>query len=169
MAETPEMAKKVNTEQKFDTQLIEQLAALFKTTDLTEIEVQNGEIKIRVARTPAAQTVHMVQGGGYAPAPAASAPAAAAPAPSGEAPTKPKTSDKALISPMVGTAYRSSAPDKPPFVEVGTQVKQGQVVLVIEAMKTFNEIPAPRAGTITAIFVDSGQPVEYGEPLLVIE
>jgi acetyl-CoA carboxylase biotin carboxyl carrier protein len=74
-----------------------------------------------------------------------------------------------LKSPMVGTAYRAAEPGAAPFVEIGAVVKQGQTVLIIEAMKTMNHIPAPRAGTVTAIFVENGQPVEYGEPLLIIE
>lgn len=161
------MAKSKN---KIDTSVIEQVAALFNGTDLTEIEVETDDMRIRVARTPAAQNITMLQGGGaMMAAPAVQAAPSPAPVAAESAPSKPKSSENALISPMVGTAYRSAAPDKPPFVEVGAQVKQGQTVLIIEAMKTFNEIPAPRAGTITAVFVESGQPVEYGEPLLVIE
>ncbi len=159
------MAKSKN---KIDTSVIEQVAALFNGTDLTEIEVETDDMRIRVARTPAAQNITMMQGGGAMMA-APAVQAAPSPIIAESAPSKPKTSENALISPMVGTAYRSAAPDKPSFVEVGGQVKQGQTVLIIEAMKTFNEIPAPRSGTVTAIFVDSGQPVEYGEPLLVFE
>ncbi len=147
-----------------DPDLVRDLAKLISETDLTEIEVEKGDLRIRVARNVTA-AIHV-------PAPAVMAPppqpipmpaAAATPA----APVGPHPG--AVKSPMVGTAYRRPSPDAKPFVEIGSVVKEGEKVLLVEAMKTFNEIVAPRAGTVTAILVEDGQPVEYGEPLLVIE
>jgi len=154
----------------FDPELVRELANLIAETDLTEIEVEKGDLRIRVARTVTAMvTVPMA-----APAPAAPAalPAAApAAAASDNAPGgRPSASHPgAITSPMVGTAYRKPSPDAKPFVEIGGRVAIGDKLLLIEAMKTFNEIAAPHAGTVTAIFIEDGQPVEYGEPLLVIE
>lgn len=147
-----------------DTDLVEVLARLLGKTDLSEIEVQKGDLRIKVQRGGGAVThaVHM-------PAPVHHAPAAAAaPAPAA-APAKAEAHAGSVASPMVGTAYRRPSPDAKAFVEVGSSVKQGDKILLIEAMKTFNEIVAPRSGTVTAIFVEDGQPVEYGEALLVIE
>lgn len=148
-----------------DQQLIRDLATILDETNLTEIEVEQDDLRIRVSRTPAA-----VQG--YAPAPYAAAPAPAAPAvaaPVAAAPAAADTSKNAVPSPMVGTAYLSPAPDAKPFVEIGQKVKEGQTLLIIEAMKTMNQIPSPRAGTVVAILCEDAQPVEYGEPLVVIE
>ena len=143
-----------------DQQLIRDLAGILEETNLTEIEVEQDDLRIRVSR---AQTA--VQA--YAPAPlaAAAAPvaAAAAPAPAAE------VSKNAVPSPMVGTAYSAPAPGAAAFIEVGQQVKEGQTLLIIEAMKTMNQIPSPRAGTVTAILFEDAQPVEFGEPLVVIE
>ena len=149
-----------------DSDLVRELATLISETDLTEIEVQKGDLRVRVARNvqmtvaAAAPVAAMA-----APQPAAAAAPAqqAAPAPaSGPHPG-------AVPSPMVGTAYRRPSPDAKPFVEIGSVVAAGDKILLIEAMKTFNEIVAPRAGTVTAIMVEDGQPVEFGEQLLVIE
>lgn len=148
-----------------DQQLIRDLATILDETNLTEIEVEQDDLRIRVSRTPAA-----VQG--YAPAPYAAAPAPAAPAvaaPVAAAPAAADTSKNAVPSPMVGTAYLSPAPDAKPFIEVGQKVKEGQTLLIIEAMKTMNQIPSPREGTVVAILCEDAQPVEYGEPLVVIE
>lgn len=148
-----------------DQQLIRDLATILDETNLTEIEVEQDDLRIRVSRTPAA-----VQG--YAPAPYAAAPAPAAPAvaaPVAAAPAAVDMSKNAVPSPMVGTAYLSPAPDAKPFIEVGQKVKEGQTLLIIEAMKTMNQIPSPRAGTVVAILCEDAQPVEYGEPLVVIE
>lgn len=148
-----------------DQQLIRDLATILDETNLTEIVVEQDDLRIRVSRTPAA-----VQG--YAPAPYAAAPAPAAPAvaaPVAAAPAAADTSKNAVPSPMVGTAYLSPAPDAKPFVEIGQKVKEGQTLLIIEAMKTMNQIPSPRAGTVVAILCEDAQPVEYGEPLVVIE
>ncbi len=156
-----------------DTALVEQLAVIVAQHDLSEIVVDFEGLHIRVARQSSVappmqmQMQHApAQHMSYAPAPAAVVappPTLAVPAPSaGENPG-------AVKSPMVGTAYRRPSPDSKAFVEVGSQVKAGDKILLIEAMKTFNDIVAPRAGVVTAILVEDGQPVEYGEPLLVIE
>lgn len=150
-----------------DPDLVRELANLLSETDLTEIEVESGDLRIRVARTPMISVNAPVTS---APAPAALAAspppvAASAPAPSSSI----KDHPGALLSPMVGTAYRKPSPEAKSFVEVGSRVEAGDKVLLVEAMKTYNDIVAPRAGTVSAIFVEDGQPVEYGEPLLVIE
>jgi acetyl-CoA carboxylase biotin carboxyl carrier protein len=139
-----------------DTELVEILAQLVTRLGLSEIEVANGDFKIRVARqlSPA-----IIQPAVALPPTATGGATAAAPA------DGPGT----VKSPMVGTAYLRASPDAVPFVEIGAQVKAGDKVLLVEAMKTFNEILAPRAGTVTGILVEDGQPVEYGQPLLVIE
>ncbi len=151
-----------------DTGLIADLAKLLNKSDLSEIEVQKGDLRIKLARTlmaaPVAHAVHV-------PAPVASA----VPAPSAAPMPGPGTGKidashpGAVASPMVGTAYRRPSPDAKAFVEVGSTVKAGEKILLIEAMKTFNEIVAPRAGTVTAVLVEDGQPVEFGEALIVIE
>ncbi len=147
-----------------DQQLIRDLAGILEETNLTEIEVEQDDLRIRVSRTPAP-----VQA--YAPAPAfaAPAPAAAAAAPASTAPAAADTSRNAVPSPMVGTAYSAPAPGAKPFIEVGQTVREGQTLLIIEAMKTMNQIPSPRSGTVTAILFEDAQPVEFGEPLVVIE
>ena len=148
----------------FDPALVREIADLLSASDLTEIEVEKGDLRIRVARTRAAQIVTA------APAPMSTvvgAQPSAAAAPVADPPAT-KHPD-ALTSPMVGTVYRRPTPGAPPFVDVGSVVRAGEKVLLIEAMKTFNDIVAPRAGTVRTIFVDDGQPVEYGEPLIVIE
>jgi acetyl-CoA carboxylase biotin carboxyl carrier protein len=149
-----------------DQAVIRDLANILKDTDLTEIEVEQNDLRIRVSRNITAAAVPQQY---YAPAPAA-APLAAAPAAAAaaEAP-KAEKSKNAVPSPMVGTAYLAPAPGAKQFVEVGQAVKEGQTVLIIEAMKTMNQIAAPRAGTVTAILISDSQPVEFGEPLIVIE
>ena len=146
-----------------DQQLIRDLAGILNDTNLTEIEVELGDLKVRVSRQ--AQPVHAVAAPQpvYAPAPAqAAAPAASAPATA-------DISKNAVPSPMVGTAYLAPSPDAKPFIEIGQKVKEGQTLLIIEAMKTMNQIPSPRSGTVTAILFEDAQPVEYGMPLVVIE
>ena len=138
-----------------DTELVEILAQLVTRLGLSEIEVAKGDLKIRVARQFSAPVIQ----------PAVTPPQAAATG----APSAPADGPGMVKSPMVGTVYLRSSADAAPFVEVGAQVKTGDKVLLVEAMKTFNEILAPRAGTVTGILVDDGQPVEYGQPLLVIE
>jgi acetyl-CoA carboxylase biotin carboxyl carrier protein len=152
----------------FDPDLVRELATLIADTDLTEIEVEKGDLRIRVARTVTATVTVPVS----APAAAAPAPVVAPPPAVSEAAVGAKaagTHPGTVLSPMVGTAYRKPSPDAKSFVEIGSKVQAGEKVLLVEAMKTFNEIVAPRAGTVTAIFVEDGTPVEYGEPLLVIE
>ncbi len=145
-----------------DVALVRELAALLDDTHLTEIEVEDGDRKIRVARKA---------GGGApvyapvpAPAPAASAPAA--PVASAEAATP---SGTIVRSPIVGTAYLSAEPGAAPFARIGTQVAAGETLLIVEAMKVMNAIAAPASGTVKAVLVDNGQPVEYDQPLIVIE
>ncbi|WP_372426596.1 acetyl-CoA carboxylase biotin carboxyl carrier protein [Salinarimonas chemoclinalis] len=157
----------------FDPELVRELAGLISETDLTEIEVEKGDLRIRVARQPA-QVVSVAAPHHHAPAamPAAPAPAPAAAMAAPPAPSaKPSAREHpgAVVSPMVGTAYRRPSPDAKPFVEVGAKVEAGQRVLLIEAMKTFNDIVAPRSGTVTEVLFEDGQPVEFGEPLMIIE
>jgi len=153
----------MSTEKSIDPGLVREIAKLISETDLTEIEVEKGDLRIRVARQITVQQVatQMIA----APQAVAAAPVAAPAAQPVEAAANPN----AVRSPMVGTAYRRPSPGSNAFVEVGSVVKQGDKVLLVEAMKTFNDIVAPRSGTVTAIFVEDGAPVEYGEPLLVIE
>ena len=144
---------------EIDSELIDQLSNLLDSNDLTEIEVQNGDQRVRVAR-----------GGTVVAAPVAAAPAAVASTPVASAASADlKRHPGAVTSPMVGTAYRAPEPGAKPFVEEGTEVTDGQTLLIVEAMKTMNAIPAPRAGKVTKILIEDGQPVEFGEPLMIIE
>ncbi|MBJ3784279.1 acetyl-CoA carboxylase biotin carboxyl carrier protein [Devosia sediminis] len=164
------------TKSSVDQDLIRAIAELLNKENLAEIEIEQDDLRVRVTRS------YPVEAPAYAPAPMqymaapAPAPAAAPSAPAGSVPAAApaKAEDLAsnpgtLTSPMVGTAYRSPEPGKPAFADVGTKVTEGQTVLIIEAMKTMNQIPAHRSGTVTRILVDDAQPVEYGEPLVVIE
>jgi len=148
----------------FDPAAIRELAKILRETDLTEIELVESDSRIRVARQISVQAVAQVAAAPVAPAAGAAAPLPAAPAPAAVGP-HPGT----VTSPMVGVAYLAPEPGATPFITVGARVTQGQTVLLIEAMKTFNQIRAPKAGTVTRILIESGSPVEYGEPLLVIE
>lgn len=156
-----------------DQDLIRAIAELLNKENLAEIEIEKEDFRVRVTRSYANEGVTYAAPPQYlAPAPAAPAPAApagsvpaAAPAAAEDLASNPGT----LTSPMVGTAYRASEPGKPPFVDVGSKVSEGQTVLIVEAMKTMNQIPAHRSGTVTRILVEDAQPVEYGEPLVVIE
>ncbi|MCX7325307.1 MAG: acetyl-CoA carboxylase biotin carboxyl carrier protein [Hyphomicrobiales bacterium] len=152
-----------------DPDLVRDLALLINETDLTEIEVQKGDLRVRVARNlTASYQVPMQATPMQAPAASVAAAAPVTPAPlsnSAAAAQHPGV----VKSPMVGTAYRRPSPDAKAFVEIGSVVREGQKIILVEAMKTFNEIVAPRSGTVTAILVEDGQPVEYGEPLVVIE
>ncbi len=139
-----------------DQDLIRQLAELLNETGLTEIEVEQDNTRVRIARN---LTI----------AAAAPAAATASPRPADEAPVEPVNRAGMVTSPMVGTAYLAAEPGAKPFVDVGDRVSAGQTVMIIEAMKTMNQIPAPRAGTVTEILVDDAQPVEFGEPLMIIE
>lgn len=150
----------------FDPEVIRALAALLKETGLTEIEVAEKEGRIRVARQPAAPASLAVAAPPAAPpSQAEPAPASAATSPIEEAANHPG----AVKSPMVGVVYLSPEPGAPPFVTVGQEVEAGQTLLLVEAMKTFNQIKAPKAGRLARILVQSGTPVEYGEPLMILE
>jgi acetyl-CoA carboxylase biotin carboxyl carrier protein len=147
---------------KLDPQLVKDLAKLLEETGLGEIEIERGGQRVRVARD---------SGGHHAPAPIA-----ATARPSIKAlPAVPAAAENsakhpgAVLSPMVGTAYRANEPGGKPLCEVGDKVRAGQSLLIVEAMKTMNAIPAPRAGTVKQILVEDGQPVEFGEPLLIVE
>jgi len=162
-------------ENKSDVDFVAALAEVLRSNDLSEIEVQreygkDDAITVRVARAAAAPIVQHVAAAAPAapsPQPAAAPAAAAAPAPvkSGD----PADDPNALRSPMVGTCYLFPEPGAPAFVSTGDKVTEGQTVLIIEAMKTMNQIPAPRAGTVKRILIENGSPVEFGAPLLIIE
>jgi acetyl-CoA carboxylase biotin carboxyl carrier protein len=141
----------------YDEETIRGLARLLDETGLTEIEIERGGERIRIGRTARAVNVSAPV---VAAAPVAAAPAAGA---------DPAKHPGVVPSPMVGTAYLAPSPGAKPFVDVGQTVKAGDTVLIIEAMKTMNQIPAPRGGTVTQILVEDGQPVEFGEPLMIIE
>jgi acetyl-CoA carboxylase biotin carboxyl carrier protein len=145
-----------------DSALIRELALLLDETSLTEIEIERAGLRVRVARNitmtasmPAAYQAPAMVAAGAAVTPAAVADLAKHPG--------------VVPSPMVGTAYWSPEPGAKPFIEVGSKVSAGQTLLIIEAMKTMNQIPSPRAGTVTQILIEDGQPVEFGEPLVIIE
>jgi acetyl-CoA carboxylase biotin carboxyl carrier protein len=152
---------------RFDTGLIRELAAILREADLGEIEIEQGGLRIKVVK-PGDKTVH------YAAAPAAPAAAhSAAPAPvAGAAPAKKadlRDHPGAVKSPMVGTVYLQAEEGSPRFVKVGDTVNAGATLVLVEAMKTFNPVTAPRGGKVTQILVDNQQPVEFGEPLVIIE
>jgi acetyl-CoA carboxylase biotin carboxyl carrier protein len=145
-----------------DSALIRELALLLDETSLTEIEIERAGLRVRVARnvSVAASIPASIQVAASAPAPSNPSPAA-----SNDFSNHPG----AVPSPMVGTAYWASEPGAKPFIEVGARVSVGQTLLIIEAMKTMNQIPSPRAGIVVQILVEDGQPVEFGEPLVIIE
>lgn len=148
----------------FDPSAIRELAKILRETDLTEIELVEKDSRIRVARQITVQAVATV-----APA-AAPVPAAAVPAPvAAPEAISDAAHPGAVTSPMVGVAYLAPEPGAAAFVTIGGRVAQGQTLLLIEAMKTFNQIRAPRAGVVTRILIETGSPVEYGEPLMIIE
>lgn len=149
------------TKKGIDQDLIRELADLLKETDLSEIEIETDDLKLRVAR----QSSHVVS----VPASSAAAPAATPAAAATAEPADAASHPGAVPSPMVGTVYVAAEPGASPFISVGTQVTEGQTVLIVEAMKTMNQIPAPRSGTVKQILIEDGQPVEFGEPLLIIE
>ena len=156
------MAVKTGTtgSMQVDTDLVRELAVMLNDTGLSEIEVADGERKIRVSRTMTAVAAPLAAAAVAAPA---AIPAAAVAAPSASA-----ISANAMKSPMVGTVYLTPDPEAAPFVSIGQQVKAGDTVLIIEAMKVMNPIVAASSGTVTEIYVESGQPVEYDQPLLAI-
>ena len=146
-----------------DGALIRELALLLDETSLTEIEIEREGLRVRVARN--VNITASLPASSHVVAAPASASAPAAPAAAVDMAKHPGS----VPSPMVGTAYWASEPGAKPFVEVGTKVSVGQTLLIIEAMKTMNQIPSPRAGTVTQILIEDGQPVEFGEPLVIIE
>ncbi|GKQ51306.1 acetyl-CoA carboxylase biotin carboxyl carrier protein [Bradyrhizobium sp. Ce-3] len=155
-------AKSKSESKSDDSVLIRELALLLAETNLTEIEIERAGLRVRVARNisiaaSVPSAVHTVAAPLAVPAAAVAAATDLAKHPG------------AVPSPMVGTAYWSPEPGAKPFIEVGTKVSAGQTLLIIEAMKTMNQIPSPRAGTVTQILVEDGQPVEFGEPLVIIE
>jgi acetyl-CoA carboxylase biotin carboxyl carrier protein len=160
MARQPEDTTKSKPGDKSgDSALIRELALLLDETNLTEIEIERAGLRVRVARNI---SIAASMPASYQPA----APIAAA----GPAPVADIAKHPGLVpSPMVGTVYWASEPGAKPFVEVGSKVAAGQTLLIIEAMKTMNQIPSPRAGTVTQILIEDGQPVEFGEPLVIIE
>jgi acetyl-CoA carboxylase biotin carboxyl carrier protein len=154
-------AKKKNIDQS----LVRDLANILNETDLTEIEVEQDDFRVRVSRAAPAATQVVA-----APAPVAAAPAAvSAAAPAAAAAPATAANSAAEPSPMVGTVYLAPSPDSDAFVKVGQAVKEGQTLLIIEAMKTMNQIPATKSGKVVEILVEDGQPVEFGDPLVIIE
>ena len=160
MARQPDNTKSKSDGKGGDSALIRELATLLDETNLTEIEIERSGLRVRVARN--ISIAASMPAGVAAGAPA---PVAAAPATVGDIAKHPGV----VPSPMVGTAYWASEPGAKPFIEVGSKVSVGQTLVIIEAMKTMNQIPSPRAGTVTQILVEDGQPVEFGEPLVIIE
>ncbi|WP_347842113.1 acetyl-CoA carboxylase biotin carboxyl carrier protein [Planktomarina sp.] len=166
------MTKKPNEN---DVVFIQALAELLSAQDLTEIEVnrlygEDNSLNVRISKTQ--NVVHMAAAPAAPLAAAAAAPAAAAPATPAEAPAAiedPAAHPGAVTSPMVGTVYLQAEPGSPPFITVGAKVSEGDTILIIEAMKTMNQIPAPKAGTVTRILVEDSAAVEFGSPLVIIE
>jgi acetyl-CoA carboxylase biotin carboxyl carrier protein len=150
-----------NARPAIDHDLIRALARLLEETGLTEIEFEQDGMRVRVARHAVAASVALRAPGGDVMTAPATAPALV--------PLDPSKHPGAVTSPMVGTAYVASEPGARPFVDVGSRVAEGDTLLIIEAMKTMNQVPAPRAGTVTQILIEDGQPVEFGEPLMIIE
>jgi acetyl-CoA carboxylase biotin carboxyl carrier protein len=163
------MAKESKDREALDKGLIRDLAQLLNETGLTEIEIEKDDLKVRVARHAVAPAAYAV--GAPAAAPAAALSSSAGPGASAAAPAGPDPANHpgCVKSPMVGTAYRSPEPGAAVFIDIGTRVTQGQTLLIIEAMKTMNHIPAPRSGVVKEILIENGQPVEFGEPLVIIE
>jgi acetyl-CoA carboxylase biotin carboxyl carrier protein len=169
MPDSKTPSPKLKNESEVDTTLVRQLADILNDTSLTEIEVERGELRIRVAREVTAAPVMQYAA---APAPMAAAAPAAAPAPA-SMPSDPATivakSGEEVKSPMVGTAYLQASPEAPPFCQPGDKVKKGQTLLIVEAMKTMNPIQSPRDGVVAEVLVGDAQPVEFGEALVLLE
>lgn len=146
---------------EIDRELIHELAKLLDETGLTEIELERDGVRVRVAR--GRDVTHVVGAAVAMPGPIAAATPAASPT------ADPASHPGVVTSPMVGTAYLCPSPGAKPFIDVGTKVSAGETLLIVEAMKTMNQIPAPRSGTVTRILIEDAQPVEFGEPLLIIE
>jgi acetyl-CoA carboxylase biotin carboxyl carrier protein len=154
-------AKSKSDSKSDDSALIRELALLLAETNLTEIEIERAGLRVRVARN--------ISIAASVPSAAVQAVAAPAAAPAAAAAADLAKHPGVVPSPMVGTAYWAPEPGAKPFIEVGSKVSAGQTLLIIEAMKTMNQIPSPRAGTVTQILIEDGQPVEFGEPLVIIE
>lgn len=152
-----------------DQALIRDLANILKDTDLTEIEIEQDDLRIRVSRNGNTPMMMPQMPAFNFQAPAAAAPVAAPAAAAAPAAPAGRDLSKAVTAPMVGTVYLASAPGARPFIEVGATVKEGQTLLIIEAMKTMNQIPSPKSGKVVEIIIDDASPVEYGEPLVIIE
>jgi acetyl-CoA carboxylase biotin carboxyl carrier protein len=164
MARQPQDTSSAKGKPSDERELIRELALVLDETNLTEIEIERAGLRVRIARNV---SVSAAVPASHHPAPAApvAAPtAAAAPVPADIAKHR-----GAVPSPMVGTAYLASEPGAKPFIDIGSKVKIGDTLLIVEAMKTMNQIPSTRAGTVTQILVEDGQPVEFGEPLVIVE
>lgn len=148
-----------------DTRKIKALIALLEESDITEIEIHEGEESVRISR----HTQQMVAAPAMMPMPAATPIATAAPVAAEAVVAEPIHSGHEVTAPMVGTFYRSSSPGAKPFVEIGQQVNEGDTLCIIEAMKMLNQIESDKAGKVVAVLVENGQPIEYGQPLVVIE
>ena len=164
-----------NKKSSIDVEVIRQLAELLGSADIHEIEIEDDEFKLRLSRAAPQATAAPAQVVSYSPPPSqppAAAPAQAA-APSApakdDAPAAGEGAGTPVPSPMVGTAYLASAPGAEPFVRAGQKVAKGQTIMIVEAMKTMNQIPAPSDGTVKSICVEDGQPVEYGEALVLLD
>lgn len=152
-----------------DIRKVKKLIELLEESGIAEIEIKEGEEAVRISRMPTGPVISHVAPT-YAPAPALAAPMAAAPA-AAAAPSAParRANEHVVTAPMVGTFYGAASPGAKPFVEIGTEVKEGQVLCIIEAMKMMNQIESDKAGKITAIMATNGDPVEFGQPLFVVE
>jgi acetyl-CoA carboxylase biotin carboxyl carrier protein len=160
-ADKPSTSEQTSSKLTDEREMIRDLAILLDQTNLTEIEIERAGLRVRVARN--------ITTAAFLPA-AGQQVMAAPPGVAGTVPVADISKHPGVVpSPMVGTAYMSSEPGAKPFIDVGSKVKAGETLLIIEAMKTMNQIPAPRAGTVTQILIEDGQPVEYGEPLVIIE
>ena len=154
---------------EIDASLVRQLAEILNETDLTEVEVERGELRIRVAREVTVNAAPVQYAAAPAPAAAPAAPVAAPAAMPSDPATIVARAGEEVKSPMVGTAYLQPSPEAPPFIQPGDKVKKGQTLLIVEAMKTMNPIQAPRDGVVAEILVGDAQPVEFGEPLVLLE
>jgi acetyl-CoA carboxylase biotin carboxyl carrier protein len=159
------MAAKKTTGPSPELELVQALANILSDTNLSEIEFEQKGTRVRVSRGAVAVTASVPHPAPHPPSQTAAAPVAVPEL----APADARADPNAIKSPMVGTVFLAPAPGAAPFIAVGSEVKEGQTLLIVEAMKTMNQIPSPRAGRVTQILVENGQPVEYGEPLVVVE
>jgi acetyl-CoA carboxylase biotin carboxyl carrier protein len=163
VASKPKDEKETAARSTVDKDLIRELSALLQETGLTEIEIEQSGLRVRVARGGQVIAAAPLAG------PAAAAPLVATTGITSTAAPDPAKHPGVVASPMVGTAYLAPEPGARPFVEIGSKVLAGQTLLIIEAMKTMNQIPAPRGGTVIQILIEDGRPVEFGEPMMIIE